>query len=502
MEGKMVKQVSFVFLMLLMLFFVGCFPMFPISHQSKIYEEDIKKIEVGSTKAEVYDLLGKPNFLENDRYCVYEVCGWHGGLVIIAGLSAMGIDFGSEIYRILLEFNENDRLINYEVEDGVLPAGTGNTVSRIHSKIAISPNGKTLAVLSSNDKVWLINLETEEKVELRKEYTIFTTPEFSPDSRKFLLIGNKYVKVIDVSNHSKAFLFKGHGEYSHWAWNPKRVTCLAFFPDGKKVATGGSRGFIKIWKLSTGTEIMSFKAHSGEVDSIEISPDGKIIAGGLDDNIRIWDSTTGNEIMTFKTHEKKVDSIEISPDGKIIATGSDATIRIWDSTTGNELYQMISETDVINGMPKQCLFKFSPDGKLFAVNRGTHVELWSINQERDDEGIDAQGIFKGLSDVFLLPVFDERSLNFGHPSLDFSNDGKILAASYGSIVVYNLDTKKSLWSYNNKCVAPFPIPSNPDLFSVKYAALHPNGKLLFIYTDKGDIESKIDDLGVSLLNLK
>jgi len=130
MEGKMVTQVRFVFLMVLMLFFVGCFPMFPISHQSKIYEKDIKKIEVGSTKAEVYDLLGKPNFLENDRYCVYEVCGWHGGLLIIGVTGGIYIDSGSEIYRILLEFNENDILINYEVEDGVLLASGGYTSSR------------------------------------------------------------------------------------------------------------------------------------------------------------------------------------------------------------------------------------------------------------------------------------------------------------------------------------------------------------------------------------
>jgi WD40 repeat protein len=515
MGGKMVKQSRFFFLVVLMLFFAGCVPMFPVSRQSKIYEEDIKKIEVGSTtKAEVYDLLGKPNFLENDRYCVYEVCGWLGGIGIMDG----ALDFGGQIYRILLEFNENDRLINYKMEKGII-TGRGHYYHYLHPKIAISPNGKTLAVicpyknvLLMDYKVLLIDLETKEKVELEtkekidflKKYYSFTTPGFSPDSRKLLLIAD-YVKVIDVSNHSKAFLFKGHGEYSHWALNPKRVTCLAFFPDGKKVATGGSRGFIKIWELSTGTEIMTFKAHNGVVDSIKISPDGRIIAAGLDDSIRIWDSTTGNEIMTFKTHEKRVDSIEISPDGKIIATGSGVTIRIWDSTTGNELYQMISETDVfnmVNRIKKQGLFKFSPDGKLFAVNRGTHIELWSINQERDDVGIDAKGVFKGLADVFLLPVFDESSLNFGHPSLDFSNDGKIVAASYGSTVIYNLQNRQRLWSYNNKCIAPVPIPSNPDLSSVKRAALHPNGRLLSIYTEKVGTDPNFDDLGISFVNLK
>jgi WD40 repeat protein len=158
---------------------------------------------------------------------------------------------------------------------------------------------------------------------------------------------------------------------------------------------------------------------------------------------------------------------------------------------------MIAETYVFgrgSRIKKQSLFKFSPDGKLFAVNRGTHVELWSINQERDDVGIDAQGIFKGLADVFLLPVFDENSLDSIQPSLDFSKDGKILAASFGSIVVYDLHKKKSLWSYNLKSL------SYQNL--VDYAALHPNGELLFIYTDKVGTVPNIDDPGVSLVNLK
>jgi hypothetical protein len=117
MEGKMVRHNSFVFLVVLTLFFVGCAPLFPIHHQSRIYEKDIKKIELGSSKAEVYDLLGKPNFLENDRFCVYEVCGWHGGI----GIWDDAIDFGGQIYRILLEFNENDRLINYNRPRTLLP---------------------------------------------------------------------------------------------------------------------------------------------------------------------------------------------------------------------------------------------------------------------------------------------------------------------------------------------------------------------------------------------
>jgi WD40 repeat protein len=441
MKGKMVKQNGFILLVVLMVLFAGCY-IPPISRQSRISEEDLKPIVVGTTtKAEIYDLLGKPNFLENARYCVYEVKNWHGGFFLQYDTA----DFGSEIYRILLEFNKNNTLIYYAVEKGV-NAERPIRYYYIHRKIAISPNGKTLAVLSPYDtlsgfdyRVLLFDLETKKKFEFNKEDSRFTEIAFSPYSRYLVLIGH-HTKVIDISNPSKAFLFKGHGEYSNWSWNPKRVTCLAFFPDGKTVVTGGSRGFVKIWELSTGTEI-----------------------------------------MTFKVHEGKIESIEISPDGKFIATGSGDNIRIWDFTTGNLLDQMTAETDRIGGLHRQCAFKFSPDGKLFAINRGTHVELWNINQKKN-----YGRVFKSLVNVFLLPVFDETSLGSIQPSLDFSRDGLILAASFGSMVVYNIDNMQSIWSYNFKSLPNrFKGVSYPDRILVKYGALHPNGKLLFIYTDEG-----------------
>jgi WD40 repeat protein len=280
--------------------------------------------------------------------------------------------------------------------------------------------------------------------------------------------------------------FKGHGEFSTF-WTLKGATHLEFFPDGKKVASGGYKGFIKIWELSTGNEIMTFKVHDGPIESMKISPDGNVIAVGIDDNIRLWNSTTGNEIMAFKTHEKRVDSIEFSPDGKIIATGNDAKISIWDSKTGTELYQMIPETGFhIAGhkTTKTGLFKFSPDGKLFAVNRGTHVELWSINQEREDGGIYAQGIFLRLADAFLLPVFDE--IDFREPpSLDISKNGQIFAASFGSAIVFDLKNRQKLWHYNITSNLRFGTLFSGGATWVQDLALHPNGKLLIVCTNKG-----------------
>lgn len=164
MEGKMVKQISLVSIIALMLFFIGCFPMFPVSRQSKIDKKDLKSIVVGTTtKAEIYDLLGKPNCLENDRYFVYEVNDWRGGL----SLWYEGIDFGGKSYHILLEFDEKGTLTNYEVEKGVIEAGRGErhgvpdetTVSELsqayefNTKFFLTPPGTSKAVISPLDSI-------------------------------------------------------------------------------------------------------------------------------------------------------------------------------------------------------------------------------------------------------------------------------------------------------------------------------------------------------------
>ncbi|TRU33045.1 MAG: hypothetical protein EWV50_18335, partial [Microcystis aeruginosa Ma_MB_F_20061100_S20] len=70
--------------------------------------------------------------------------------------------------------------------------------------------------------------------------------------------------------------------------------------------------------------------HTGNVNSVTFSPDGKIIASAsADRTIRLW-SREGEEIKTLNGHTDWVRDVCFSPDGKIIASASaDKTIRLW-----------------------------------------------------------------------------------------------------------------------------------------------------------------------------
>jgi WD40 repeat protein len=68
--------------------------------------------------------------------------------------------------------------------------------------------------------------------------------------------------------------------------------CLAFAPDGKTLAAGGSSGVIYLWEIGTAKVRGIFTGHRARVMSLDFSPDGaRLISGGHDTTALIWDLT-------------------------------------------------------------------------------------------------------------------------------------------------------------------------------------------------------------------
>jgi WD40 repeat protein len=86
--------------------------------------------------------------------------------------------------------------------------------------------------------------------------------------------------VFDVARRQVRFVVAGH---------TSGLKALAFSPDGRRLATGDARGYIKLWDTGTGHEVLTLEAHLNNVAGIAFHPDGMQMATvGADGLVRIW----------------------------------------------------------------------------------------------------------------------------------------------------------------------------------------------------------------------
>lgn len=152
---------------------------------------------------------------------------------------------------------------------------------------------------------------------------------------------------------------------------------FSFSPDSKKIAIA-SGWQAKIWDLSNGKSITELKSrdlgihvpareaklmlptgHTGKINIVSFSPDGKKFVSASDDHTaKIWDGETGIMLAELCGHTKKLTDASFSPDNKKILTASDdGTVKVWDAETGMLLHDLKGSTVSIRNA------SFSLDGK-------------------------------------------------------------------------------------------------------------------------------------------
>ncbi|GAM42675.1 WD repeat-containing protein [Talaromyces pinophilus] len=78
---------------------------------------------------------------------------------------------------------------------------------------------------------------------------------------------------------------------------------------------------IKLWDPTTSTLQQPLEGHTGSVEAVAFSPDGKLVASGSRDNtVKLWDPATGALQQTLKGHIGSVFAVAFSPDGKFLET--------------------------------------------------------------------------------------------------------------------------------------------------------------------------------------
>lgn len=129
------------------------------------------------------------------------------------------------------------------------------------------------------------------------------------------------------------------------------VEAAEFSPDGSLAVSGGKFGYkVMLWRVADGTLVWE-NAHESEIECVTFSPDGKRIAtGGEDYFLRVWDVSTGTQLHAMEMPDAGFDGISWSPDGKYIVGGDEAGNAVFISADTYEETGRINVGSTINSL--------------------------------------------------------------------------------------------------------------------------------------------------------
>jgi WD40 repeat protein len=260
--------------------------------------------------------------------------------------------------------------------------------------VAFSPDGTRLA--ASDDDMTVIVLDVtagKEVYSMPGEYRFGHTggrgsvrPAFDREGKQLASVApDNTVKVCAAADGHEVFTLRGHAD---------PVSCVAYSPQGSRLASADEGGAIKVWDSRIGQEFLTLQDPSlrsyDPHDSLALSPDGSRLLTtdnarsreGKEGATKLWDVMTGAETLTLHGHPCGISAVAFSPDGKRLASASftrvvkprepgvtwkpgetwqdPSVVNVWELPTGKKLFAI---EGLVGGVGRLA---FSADSKRLA----------------------------------------------------------------------------------------------------------------------------------------
>jgi RNA polymerase sigma factor (sigma-70 family) len=279
--------------------------------------------------------------------------------------------------------------------------------------VAVAPDGRTAAVAGDDNPVRLLDLTTGAHRVLITYKEAVSCVAFSPDGK--LLASASYDGTAHVHEADTGKVVCQP--------KPKKgvLVSLCFAPDSKTLLAGESNSFsgdgnpLSFWDVPTGQLQRRLEDVAGQLAVIRFAPDGKTIAGGTSQGvIHIWETAAVKQLHKIKAHADNVHALGFSADGGVLASGgSEHGVFLWDTKSGKQRNTLIGHQERVTAVA------VAPGGKVIATAGWDHsIRLWDA-----DTGQELRRL--GWTPREKVPLGTSQAIG----ALIFSPDGKWLVAA-------------------------------------------------------------------------
>jgi WD40 repeat protein/serine/threonine protein kinase len=207
------------------------------------------------------------------------------------------------------------------------------------------------------------------------------------------------VRVFDVSARKEVT------SYSVRMTGAPPSIALAIHPKGDRLATAGFDGLVTLSALTTGTQVLVLREIDSRCQCVAFSPDGNRLAATTNTGrIHVWDATplSGNEdpcLRSFSYGAKEVWAVDIAPNRLAIAAGGIRSISPVERGAPILLWQGAADRDPVS-LPGYAIVAFTvafdPTGR-FLASAGDEplqpdkadIKVWDLEARREAFPVEA-----------------------------------------------------------------------------------------------------------------